>query len=235
MIRWVVALFSIISLGTIAKAQELPSKSELLEVFGSRPLSARQSGTETYTGPRFRDVTVAATGEIFALADGERTHLLWSGLNESGPGKEQPLNMVGSVAKIVLGTDGSIWLGGNTPRPRIKPWRLGFPYVARFGPNGKKLFDNIYDDRARANSVVSGLPGLPSGDLAIVGYENNLAEYTTWIRKIGHAGQLIWDRRVYLGVSRGGGELGSAVDVLPFRHQSEVLGGLEGHATLASR
>jgi len=37
MIRWVVALFSIISLGTIAKAQELPSKSELLEVFGSRP------------------------------------------------------------------------------------------------------------------------------------------------------------------------------------------------------
>jgi hypothetical protein len=214
MVRWILALVSLISLGPIAIAQELPSKSELLEVFWSRPLSARQSGKKTYPGPRLDDVTVASTGEIFALAWGDRTQLLWSGLNESGPGKVQPLNMVGFAAKIALGTDGSIWLGGNTPMRSITPWRIGFPYVARFDPNGKKLFEKIYDDRASANSVLWDLAALPSGDLAIVGYEDNLREYTTWIRKIGHAGQVIWDRRLSLGSSRGGGELGSAVGVL---------------------
>jgi hypothetical protein len=183
-------------------------------VFWSRPLSARLSGKRTYTGPRLDDVTVASTGEIFALARGDRTQLLWSGLNEGGPGKEQPLNMVGLPAMIALGTDGSIWLGGNTRMRSIKPWRIGFPYVARIGPNGRKIFHKIYDDRASANSALWGLTALPSGDLAIVGYEDNLHEYTTWIRKIGHAGQLIWDRRISLGSSRHGGHLGSAVGVL---------------------
>jgi hypothetical protein len=202
--KWNIALFWAAQLGTTVHAQELSPKTGQLEVFWSRQVSV--TGTQTDTGPVVASVITDSNGKLFALVKRGRTPLIWSWLNQSGPGQELTLKISGYGTKIAVGPDGSISLAGEKSY-RISNFKMQFRprgYLARFDLSGKNLLEKVYDNLP--NQYVWSVASLPAGDLLMVARNDDPVNrmYPIWLRKIAPDGGVIWERRIAFSSSNGG-------------------------------
>jgi hypothetical protein len=158
------------------------------------------------TGSVIYDVITSPNGTVFALAKSRSKQLIWSGLNESGPGQELALKISGNATKIALGPDASIWLVGNKTDRILKAFKLilhANVYLGHFDQSGKVLMEKIYDDLP--NSYVWGIASLPPKNLVMVGRDRGVVDktYRIWLRKIAPDGKVIWERTISRSYSAG--------------------------------
>lgn len=162
-----------------------------------RPLSA----TTFWTIPKVAmlDVAQSVDGTVIILVqDNEKQRSMLIGPSESGPGlrvliENSKLPAVFAV-HVAVGAERSLWIGGTKDiRRSIGGAPLSNVYVAKIGADGRTICD--VEIARNRESVIQDLAILPSGDIAIVGRQDEM----TWLARISNDGRVMWEKTFGLG------------------------------------